>query len=246
MQQIFPDHRAMELADLHAGLTLEAGEERAWLAIDMVASLDGAATVEGRTERLGGEADAVAFRQLRAAADAILIGAGTVRAEGYGPGGGSAQRRADREARGLAPRPRMVIVTRRLDLEPDHRIFSDPSHPPLVVTHGQASEDRERALDDVAEVVRIGADEVDLPAVLRWLAERGLRRVLCEGGPRLNAALLDADLIDEVFLTVTPSAFAGGAPRITNGPREILDRGFTLRSVHEHDHELLLRYRRDR
>ena len=246
MQRIFPDHRAMDLSDLHAGLTLDAGEERAWLAIDMVTSLDGAATVDGRTDRLGGEADAVIFRQLRAAADAILIGAGTVRAEGYGPGGGSAQRRADRESRGLAPRPRMVIVTGSLDLAPGHRVFSDPSHPPVVVTHGQASEERGRALQDVAEVVRIGDDEVDLPALLHWLAAQGLRRVLCEGGPQLNGSLLDADLIDEVFLTVAPSAFAGGAPRIAGSPREIPDRDFTLRSVHEHDHELLLRYQRAR
>ncbi len=246
MQQIFPEYRSMDLHDLHAGLTLDEGRERAWLAIDMVASFDGAATVRGQTERLGGEADKVIFGRLRAAADAILIGAGTVRAEEYGPGGGSAERRQDRVNRGLAPRPQMVIVSRSLDLSPEHRVFSDPEHPPLIVTHGRAPADRAEQLEAVAEVVRVGDAAVDLPGLLAWLPSRGLGRVLCEGGPELNGSLLEADLIDEVFLTVTPSAFAGTASRIVQGLVELPDRGFALQSVHEHDHELLLRYRRAR
>lgn len=246
MQQIFPEYRSMDLHDLHADLTLNEGHDRAWLAIDMVASLDGAATVGGRTERLGGEADRVVFGRLRAAADAILIGAGTVRSEKYGPGGGSAGRQQDRVSRGLAPRPRMVIVSRSLELSVDHRIFSDPEHPPLIVTHGGAPADRARRLEAVAEVVRFGDSDVDLPGLLAWLPSRGLGRVLCEGGPQLNGYLLASDLIDEVFLTVAPSAFGGPASRIVQGVTELPGRGFELSSVHEHDHELLLRYRRAR
>jgi riboflavin-specific deaminase-like protein len=246
MQQLFPEPRAMELDELHADLVLQAGQDRAWVAIDMVASLDGAATLAGRTAELGGEADHHVFTQLRATGDAILVGAGTVREENYGPAAGPASRQADRVARGLAPRPLLVIVSGSLDLDPGHRAFSNPDHRPLVVTTERASADRVDELATVAEVLRLGEEVVDLPALLEELHRRGLPRVLCEGGPRLNNALLDEDLVDEVFLTIAPCLVAGDAPRIVDGPHELPGRGYHLVSVHEHDDELLLRYRRDR
>lgn len=244
MRRLFPDGQELELDEFHAGLTLRAGEQRSWVAIGMVSSLDGAASVAGVTADLGGAADRRVFGRLRAAADAILVGAGTVRAESYGPGAGTAERRADRRARGLAERPRLVIVTRSLDLAPDHRVFSDPQSRPLVVTAGSAPSEREEALHEVADVRRLGGREVDLPALLRLLAAEGLPRVLCEGGPHLNGHLLAEDLVDEVFLTLAPVAVGGTASRITVGESEVAARGFTVVSVHEHDGELLLRYRR--
>ena len=248
MQQLYPEHRSMALDELHAGLTLHdgGGAQRTWLAIGMVATLDGAATVGGRTDALGGEADHRVFTQLRAAADTILVGAGTVRAEDYGPAAGPAARREDRAARGLDESPRLVIVSGSLDLGPELRVFSDPQHRPLVVTSGRASEVRAAGLAEVAEVVRVGDDALDVVELLDQLASRDLRRVLCEGGPRLNGHLLAEDLVDEVFLTVAPSMFAGDAPRIAHGDRELPPRGFTLASIHEHEDELLLRYRRAR
>jgi riboflavin-specific deaminase-like protein len=246
MQQLFPEPHQMELDEFHAGLTLQTGEGRAWLAIDMVATLDGAATVAGQTAELGGEADHRIFTQLRAAGDAILVGAGTVRAENYGPAAGPTHRQQDRVARGLEARPRLVIVSGSLDLDPGHRAFSNPDHRPLVVTTERAGADRVDALASVAEVVRLGAENVDLPGLLEELHRRGLGRVLCEGGPTLNGTLLDADLVDEVFLTVAPCMVAGAAPRIADGPHELPRRGYQLVSVHEHDDELMLRYRRAR
>jgi riboflavin-specific deaminase-like protein len=246
MQQLYPVHRAMELEDLHTGLTLPTGQDRAFVAIDMVASIDGAAAVNGQTAQLGGEADQLIFRRLRAAADAILVGAGTVRDEDYGPATGTPARRRDRAARGLAERPRLVVVSRSLDLDPGRRVFADPQHPPLVVTTEMAPHDRAASLSEVAEVVRMGRDSVALAALLVDLQARGLSRVLCEGGPTLNAALLAADLIDEVFLTIAPGAFGGEAPRIIAGGKAVPERGFELVSLHEHHSELLLRYRRAR
>ncbi len=246
MRELHPTPRSLEVDDLHAGLTLAAGEGRAWVAIGMVTSLDGAAALDGDTAALGGEADRAVFGRLRAAADAILVGAGTVRDESYGPPRGTPARRADRVARGLAEVPRLVIVTGSLDLAPDHRVFSDPAAPPLVATHAAAPADRAAALAQAAEVVRLGQEDIDLAAVLRDLYDRGLRRVLCEGGPSLNAALLAADLVDEAFVTVAPVAIGGDAPRIAVGPPPGRARPFTLVSVHEHDGELLLRYRRAR
>lgn len=244
MRRLHPDVRDLPLEEAYAGLTLEPGTDRAAVAIGMVASVDGGAAVGGVTADLGGEADRVAFRRLRGAADAILVGAGTVRDEDYGPPGGNAQRRADRVARGLAERPRLVIVTGSMNLAADHRVFGDPDHRPLIVTHGEAPSDREQQLAEVAEVVRVGDAQVDLPQLLRDLRTRGYPRVLCEGGPSLNGALLAEDLIDEVFLTVVPSLLGGDAARIVTGATLEPPRGLDLVSVHEHDGELLLRYRR--
>ncbi len=246
VRELLPERRDLPLDEVHEGLTLDAGTERAWLALGMVSSLDGAAAVGGTSGDLGGDGDHQAFRRLRGAADAILVGAGTVRDENYGPPRGTEERRADRERRGLAPRPRLVILSRRLDLAPDHRVFADQEHPPLIVTTREHDQRRASALAEVAELWTVGEEEVDLPRLLIRLAEVGLRRVLCEGGPGVNGALLELDLVDEVFLTVAPTAHAGEAPRIARSGSEPPPRRFALTSLHEHDGELLLRYRRAR
>jgi riboflavin-specific deaminase-like protein len=238
---------SLSIDDAYAGLTLPDGTTgpdgtpRGWVALGMVASVDGAGSLAGRTDQLGGEADRHAFSRLRGACDAILVGAGTVRAEDYGPPRGTAARREDRRRRGLAPAPRLVVVTGSLSLDPGARLFADPDHRPLVATHAQAPASARAALAEVAEVVDTGTDTVDLGVLLGELARRGLGRVLCEGGPTLNGALLTADLVDEVFLTVAPVALGGGAPRIATGDTET-HRELELVSVVEHGHELLLRY----
>lgn len=250
MRRLLPDPCELALEDLYAGLTLPTRDEfggdasRPWLALDMVATVDGAATIEGRTSRLGGAADHIAFRRLRDACDALLVGAGTVRLENYGPPTGDADRRAGRQARGLAPTPRLVIVTASLDLDPAHRAFADPHHRPIVVVPAAAPADRAERMAAVAEVVCIGEQTVDLPALLDHLGTAGFRRILCEGGPTLNRTLLADDLVDELFLTVSPTLTGGPAPRIIRGDGEQPPRDLTLVSLHEHDGELVLRYRR--
>lgn len=249
MRRLLPDPSGhLDVDALYAGLTLPSagrkpdGSWRPWVAGDMVASADGAAAVDGHTEALGGDADQVAFHRLRDACDAILVGAGTLRIEGYGPATGTATRRREREARGLAPTPRLVVVTNVLGLEPGHRAFSDPDHPPLVVAPAAAPDERAERLDGLAEVVRIGHDTVDLHGLLDHLGARGYGRVLCEGGPRLNHALLTEDLLDELFLTLTPMLAGTAAPRIVDG-LGTLQRALQLVELHEHGGELLLRYR---
>jgi riboflavin-specific deaminase-like protein len=247
MRRLHPSVDDLDLDATYADLTLEPGNgARAGVALGMVSSVDGAAALAGQTAALGGPADRVAFRRLRAACDAILVGAGTVRDEDYGPPGGSAARRADRLARGLAAVPRLVIVTGRLGLDPEQRVFSDPSQRPLVVTTAQASASAAARLASVADILRVGDDAVDLPALLERLPGLGLGRVLCEGGPSLNAALLGADLVDEVFLTLYPALLGGEAPRIVAGAGATQVRPLALIAVHEHEGELLLRYRRQR
>jgi riboflavin-specific deaminase-like protein len=251
VRRLHPTCEDLELDAVYDGLTLTRGvgagaAGRASVALGMVSSVDGAAALEGATAALGGEADRVAFRRLRAACDAILVGAGTVRDENYGPPGGDPARQADRVARGLAPVPRLVIVTGRLSIEPDHRVFGDPDKRPLVVTSEKAPADAAARLEPVADVLRVGATAVDLAALLARLPGLGLHRVLCEGGPSLNATLLDDDLVDEVFVTLTPTLLGGDAPRIVAGSGATQPHPMSLASVHEHDGELLLRYRRAR
>lgn len=255
VRRLLPDVADLDLDDLYADLAAEvdaafgagldadlaspAGGARPYLAVGMVASVDGAATVDGHTGALGGAADQVAFRRLREVCDVVLVGAATVRVEDYGPPRprpGSVERR---RARGLADRPRVAVVTGSGRLDPDSRLFADPDHVPLVVTTATADVGH---LDGRAEVVRCGEGRVDLAAALAALGERGLLRVLCEGGPSLNAQLLAADLVDELFLTVTPVLLGGDALRVVEGvpaPRRDLE----LVSLHHHAGELVLRYR---
>lgn len=246
MRQMLPQHQDLSLDGLYEGLTLPVGDARPWVALGMVATLDGAAAVDGATSQLGGEADGIAFRRLRDAADAILVGAGTVRDEDYGPPSGTAERRSDRQARGLSDRPRLAIVTGSLNLGTDHRVFSDPQQRPVVVTHGRAPQDAADALTEVADVLRFGDDAIDLTAALDELGELGLRRILCEGGPSLNGALLAEDLVDEVFVTISPVAAGGEATRIIRSDAPEVAHRFVVSSLYEHDGELVVRYRRDR
>ncbi|GGI04939.1 dihydrofolate reductase family protein [Egicoccus halophilus] len=237
----------VRLEDVYADLVLCGPVEgRAAVSLGMVASTDGAASIDGRTARLGGVADRAAFAALRAAGDAVLVGAGTVRAEDYRPVTGDTARRARRRAKGLAPVPRLVIVSRSLSLSPTARVFADPRHPPLLITTRRAIEQTDVPLPDAAELIVCGEEEVDLALALRELAERGLPRVLCEGGPRLNDALLGADLVDEVFLTLAPVLVGGNTARIVTGPAEHPPAELHLVELREHEGELLLRYRRNR
>lgn len=247
MQQLLPSPRPAEVADLYAGLTLPAGPGRGcWVAVGMISSVDGAASVEGRSGGLGSEADRLALGRLRDAADAVLVGAATVRAEGYGPMVGSAARRTDRLARGLAQVPRLAILTVTGDLDPRAAVFSAPEQRPLVLTTAEGAAVAGPRLSERAEVVELGTEQVALPAALGHLASLGLRRVACEGGPRVNAQVLAADLADEIFLTLAPLAVAGAAPRIAQlaGTQGI--GRLRLVSAWEHEGELFLRYRHPR
>lgn len=242
MERLLPDVGAEELHDLYASLEIPAGEGRPHLYLDMVASVDGAATIGGRTRELGGEADRIAFRRLRETCDAVLVGAGTVRVEDYGPPRrheGTVERR---RARGLSDLPTVVVVSASLALDPGARLFQDPELRPTVLTVADAPQERRRELAEVADLVSVGTGLVDLTAGMAELADRGWARVLCEGGPHLNAGLFALDLVDELFLTVTPTVAGVTDRRIVEGPIGA-PRGAELVELRHHDSELLLRYR---
>ena len=220
-----------------------------WLRINFVSSLDGAVTVKGYSEGLSGEADKRVFGVLRMRCDALLVGAGTLRHEGYGGVRLGERRRTWRRGHGLAEHPTLVIVSRQLALDAAHPALVDAPTRPIVLTHLGAPADRRAMLEGVADVLAYGDEgEVDLAAGLAALRERGLRQILSEGGPHVLGALAEANLVDELDLTLSPLLVGSGAGRITAGaqPVDNVRQTMRLRHVLHADDVLILRYDRTR
>lgn len=211
--------------------------------MNFVMSLDGAVTLEGRSGGLGDASDRVAMQVLRTLADVVLVGAGTVRVEGYGGIRVDEQDAAWRRANGMAEQPRVAVVSSRLDLAPGHPFFTRATGRPIVVTHAASPADRRAALADVADVLVCGDEAVAPRAMVAALAEAGLPQVLCEGGPHLFGSLAEADLVDELCLSLSPLLVAGGAGRIVRGAPEVERRMRLVHAIPAGD-LLLLRYAR--
>lgn len=217
----------------------------AHLRVNFIASLDGAATRAGVSGGLGNADDKLVFDTLRMLTDVIVVGAGTVRAEGYG---GIRLEPADaawRVAAGLGAQPPVAVVSSRLDLAPSHPFFADAAVRPLVVTHAASPVQRRRDLAEVADVLVCGEDAVDPRRMVAALADRGLNQVLCEGGPHLFGALIEADCVDELCLTVSPVLEGGPAGRISAGAASAT-RAMSLLHVLTAGDMLFLRYARRR
>jgi riboflavin biosynthesis pyrimidine reductase len=255
MRQVYPGGSALDdaalddaaLAALYAFPDLGAPPAH-WLRANMVASLDGAATVDGRSGGLSNEADQQVFAMLRAHADVILVGAGTARAEGYGPVRPESEglRWAWLRA-GRPPSPPIAVVTRALDLDLGSALLADaPAHArTIVLTTESALPDRRAAAARTAEVIVAGEVSVDLKVAVDALTERGHQRISCEGGPHLLAQLADAGLLDELCLTVSPLLAGPGAGRIVTGGLPMPGGGtlpFTLAHALEDEGHLLCRY----
>jgi riboflavin biosynthesis pyrimidine reductase len=216
-----------------------AGDDRPFVYLNMVSSADGRGAIAGRTQALGSESDTLLLAELRTLADAVLIGSGTLRAEGYGRLVGNPDRVARRAAAGRPATPPAVLLSRSLDLPWDAGLFAAPDQPVLVYTEVDAEPPATAA---PLEVVRLA--EGTPATALGDLRARGVRALLCEGGPTLNGALLAAGLVDELFLTLSP-LLAGNAdaPRIVEGPDLPEPLALSLEWVLHHDDELYLRYR---
>ena len=214
------------------------------LRVNMVSSIDGAAAVDGRVGVLSGTSDGVLLHELRSLCDVLLVGAGTIRAEGYGPINVTDEQRQRRVEVGQQPVPRLAVLTRTLELDLTAPVFTEATARPLVLTTAQASPGLLGRAGEVADVVVAGDHEVDLGTAVRELADRGLPRILSEGGPHVLAAMFAADLVDELCLAIAPVVTAGGELRITAGP--VLDPPRSMRLAHvlERDEFLFLRYTR--
>lgn len=216
------------------------------LRANMVMTLTGAiADAAGSSRGISSPADRRLLGLLRRRCDALLVGAGTIRAEGYSP---LRSAYADiRIASGQRPAPVLVVVSRTLDLPLDSPLFRESTERPLVITCGAAPSTARRAAADVSEVIDIGESEVDLAGLRDLLRERGLPRVHCEGGPTLLNRLIGLDQVDELLITLSPIVTAATtdlSPVTSAAATRDLVQMFELASLLEDSGSLFCRYRR--
>ncbi|WP_327679207.1 pyrimidine reductase family protein [Streptomyces sp. NBC_00467] len=232
-----------ELADAYAYPDALQG---AWLRANMVSSLDGAAQHDGRSQPLSSDTDMRIFGTLRGLADAVVVGAETVRLEGYRPARAREAFAERRAAAGQGPAPAIAVVSASLKLDFTLPLFTEPLVPTLVLTGAAAPPERVREAEKAGAEVVVAGDGpgVDPPRALRALAERGLRRLLTEGGPRMLGQFAASGVLDELCLTVSPTLTVGDAQRITGGPGLAVPARFAPTSVLEEAGFLFTRYRR--
>lgn len=209
---------------------------RSWVRANFIASLDGGATLNGRSGGLGSPTDQRVLSTLRDHADVVLVGAGTVRAESYRAPHPSEPHRGRRLAAGLAEFPRLAVVTGGTVTGQESWIADAPVPPLVLTTQSGASP------IPTAEVVACGSTAVSIGLALAALTERGLVSVLCEGGPSLFSQLSETGALDELCLTCSPLLVGPGAPRIVDGPRWAGPRRARLTGLLEADSMLFCRY----
>src|SRR5436190_6819835 len=216
-----------------------AHDDRPYVATNFAVTLDGKATLHGRSGAIGSDTDTQMLVCLRTTVDAVMIGAGTMRAERYGRPLGDPAKRGRRARRGMSQDPLMVIVSGRLDLPWDAPLFTDRYARVLIFT----TSDAEPPETEASVRVERHDGAVDLAAALAHLrTERGVRAVLCEGGPRLHAQLIDAGLVDELFVTHAAKLAGGQGPGMVVDLPE-LERPLELVWLLDQDGELFARYR---
>ena len=226
MRQLLPE--TSEVVDLRAAYAVDAERH---VRVNFASSADGAVTVDGKSKGLSSDADREVFHVLRGLSDVVLVGAGTARAENYG---------GAREADGHIPP--IAVVSRSLDLDPAARLFTDTKVPPIVVTCSDSPADERKAFAEICDVIVAGDDTVDVASAIDQLADRGLKRVICEGGPHLFGWLAATKAFDELCLTVAPLLAGGRAGRILAGVESQLADPLRLTHVLEDSGHLFLRY----
>ncbi len=236
-----------ELAVAYAYPRPAPGGGQPWLRANMVSTLDGAAQHDGRSQPISCAADMRIFGTLRALADVVIVGAETVRQEGYRPARARAEFAEARRAAGQEPAPAIAVVSASLDLDYTLPLFTSPAVPTLILTGAAAAPDRIAAAEKAgATQVVIAGDGVGVDPVraVQALAELGHTRLLTEGGPRLLGQLVAAGVLDELCLTISPMLTAGDAQRIAGGPSVAVPKRFELASLMEEEGFLFGRYRR--
>jgi riboflavin-specific deaminase-like protein len=234
MQRLLPDQI------IQLDLISDPPPDRPYVITNFAVTVDGKATLHGRSGAIGSDRDTEMLVCLRTRVDAVMIGAGTMRAERYGRPIADPGKRGRRERRGFSQDPLLVIVSGRLDIPWDASVFEDRGARVLIFTTSDAEPP-----ETVAEVriVRQEGQHVDLREALAYLgAERGIRGLLCEGGPRIHAQLIDDGLVDELFVTHAPKLAGGDGPGLAVGLSE-LERPVEVVWLLEDDGELFARYR---
>jgi riboflavin biosynthesis pyrimidine reductase len=241
MRRLLPD--PAEDVDLHEHYGRD-WDDGGGVRMNFVASVDGAVTAGGKSKGLQTPGDNKVFAALRDLADVILVGAGTIRVEGYGPTRVSDRRRAVRREHGYADVLPTAVVSRSLRLDPAAALFTEapPEARTIVLTCAAGDANVRSALDEVADVLVCGDAEVDLALARTMLVERGLSRILSEGGPTLFADMAAAGAVDELCLSVTPLLAGPGARRIVSGTPWPDTAALRLHGLLEEDGALFGRY----
>jgi riboflavin biosynthesis pyrimidine reductase len=195
-----------------------------WLRANMIATLDGGIQYKGDTGAIGYADDWKLMQELRRLADVVIMGATTIREYGEFP----------------KAAPALAIVSRSLDLDFDGPLFAE-SDKPIIVTCSAAPAERLKAAESRADVLICGTTSADIGAALNALAERGHKRMLCEGGPTLLAEIAAAGWLHELCLTLSPMVTAGDAARILDGPVMDMQRMRLRHHIPDGDY-LYLRY----
>jgi 2,5-diamino-6-(ribosylamino)-4(3H)-pyrimidinone 5'-phosphate reductase len=222
------------------------GARRPYTIINAVGTLDGRGAVDGRSTPIGSAVDHRLMRNIRACMDAVLVGAGTLRSENLSLTVDDTLAKR-RKALGLREQPLSVILTRCGDIPTDRRIFHTSKENVLVFAGAEDGLENAAKLSDLATVqVLASKGFLEPEKVLETLAkEFGVRRLLVEGGPRVNRSFVEGRLVDEVFLTLAPKIIGGDSRSLIEGaPLPTLERGApSLISIHLSNSELYLRYR---
>jgi riboflavin-specific deaminase-like protein len=241
VRRLLPDEGETTVAEQLAGLDLKplAHPDRPYLILNFATTLDGRATISGRSGPIGSATDTEMLERLRTRVDAVMIGAGTMRAERYGRIVSDPQLRAYREHTGLTHDPLAVLVSNRLELPWDADLFTDGGGNVVIFT---ASEVEPPETATPVTIVR-HPEGVELDRALEWLlTEHGISSVLCEGGPTLHGRLREGGLADELFLTIAPKIAGGEGPRVLEGALPDIDQ-VEIAWLLESEGELFARYR---
>jgi 5-amino-6-(5-phosphoribosylamino)uracil reductase len=215
-------------------------EGRPWVMVNFISSADGGTAIGGKSSGLGDDDDKALFQAMRAVADVIMVGSGTVEAENYRPVTLDDDRRERRVAAGLPEVPVLAIVSGRLGFDPEARVFSDPQHRPMVITGPDAEPAKLALIGDSADMVFL--DDVTPAAILDRLG--AARVILCEGGPTLVGQFVTEHLVDELNLTIAPTMIAGRSARVAHGAPAEPPLDMRLDRALLGDRSLFLRYLR--
>lgn len=241
MRRLLPDPGSTTIPEQLEGYRpwLEPHEGRPRVAVNFATTADGRATIGGVSGPIGSSADTEMLSRLRTRFDAVMIGAGTMRAERYGRIAADPETQARRERDGLPGDPLVVVVSGRLDLPWDAPLFTEGGRV-LILT---ASEAEPPETETPIEVIR-HEGAVNVAEALRQLRQdHAVRALLCEGGPHLHYQLQEEGLVDDLFLTLAPKLAGGEAPRILEGPLHGVAELELAWLLEEHS-ELFLHYRR--
>ena len=218
--------------------------ERPWVRFNFITSLDGSATHQGVSAPLGNDGDRRLFGLLRRVSDVILVGAGTVRTEGYAGPLVSEEDSRWRTEQGLPAHPALAIISGTLGIEPDSDLFRLSPVRPILITTAAAEKERVRSLSEVADVVSAGAESVSARTCVSLLNDRGLGRILCEGGPSIFGGFLAEDAVDELCLSLSPLLAGGQGTHIAASVGSPELRQLALASLLESDSALYGRWMR--